>query len=89
MLGGVEAVICSVPWPCSEALSVAWCESRYIATAVSPDGANWGLLQVNLVHLWRVGGNAYALLDAETNVRVAYAIYQDAGYSWRPWSCKP
>lgn len=89
VLRGVEATICAYPWPCAEALAVAWCESRHDPSAVSADGRNWGLMQINLVHLGRVGGNVYALLDAETNVAVAWQIYVDSSYSWRAWSCKP
>jgi soluble lytic murein transglycosylase-like protein len=85
----VEALICSYSWSCDEAVAVARCESGLRAGAVSPDGANYGLFQVNRVHAYRVGGNVYALLDAETNVATAFAIYRDAGYSWSPWSCKP
>lgn len=87
-VAGIEALVCAYSWPCAEALSLAWCESRYDAAAVSPDGANYGLFQVNVIHRGRVGGDVRALLDPVTNVRVAYEIYRDAGYSWGPWSCK-
>ena len=64
------------------------CESGGDPAAISPDGQNWGLMQVNLVHLWRVGGDPYRLLDPETNMRVAWDIYVDGG-GWGPWACKP
>ena len=84
----IRDLICSYDWSCDEALRVVYCESRFQPGVVSPDGRNWGLFQVNLVHLARVGGDTTALLDPATNVRVAYDIYRDAG-GWRPWSCKP
>ena len=84
----IRALICSYPWPCAEALEVAWCESRFEPNAVSPDGQNFGLFQVNLVHLGRVGGDRTSLLDAATNVRVAYAIWRDNA-GWGPWACRP
>jgi len=51
--------------------------------AVSPDGRNYGLFQINLVH----GYAPQDLLDPAFNVRVAYALYQDQG--WAPWACWP
>jgi hypothetical protein len=91
-VGAIRDLICSYPWPCSEALAVAWCESNHRPNAVSPDGANIGLFQVNVIHKGRVNATttelaAILLLDPETNVRVAYAIWADQG--WGPWSCKP
>jgi hypothetical protein len=84
----VRAIICAQPWPCDQAIRVAQCESSLNPSAISPDGANFGLMQVNAVHRARVGGDLSRLLDAATNVAVAYAIYLDAG-GWGPWSCKP
>lgn len=86
--GWIEALICSASWPCAEALAVAWCESRLDPRAVSGDGANIGLFQINIVHRARVDGDVSRLLDAATNVRVAYDIWIDNG-GWGPWSCKP
>ena len=88
----VAALICSMAWPCHEALAVAWCESNHQPGAISPDGANVGLMQINLIHYRRVGAESRAaavgpLLDAATNLRVAFAIWSDQG--WAPWSCRP
>lgn len=87
---GIEAIICSYPWPCAEALAVARCESGLNPIAVSPDGANWGLMQLNQP-TWApyFGAQRWAsVLDATANVAMAYEIYQRAG-SWASWSCRP
>jgi soluble lytic murein transglycosylase-like protein len=42
-----------------------------------------GLFQINSVHASRVRGNLDSLYDPETNVRVAYAIWSEQG--WSPW----
>lgn len=86
-LRGLRDLICSKPWPCEQAIRVATCESTLRPRAISPDGANWGLFQINRVHAGRVGGNLSALLDAATNVQVAFAIWSEQG--WMPWSCRP
>jgi len=86
-----RALVCSYDWPCEEALSVAWCESRHDPAAVSPDGQNWGLMQIN-ESTWRpfFGEARWSqVLEAEENVRMAWEIYQRAGMTWQPWSCKP
>ena len=62
------------------------CESNGHPDSISGDGANWGLGQVNLVHLWRVGGDPYALLDPATNIRVMHDIWLDNG-GFSPWAC--
>jgi hypothetical protein len=72
-------VICSYSWPCGEALAVARCESGLDPGAVSPDGQNIGVFQVNVIHGWHPG--------LAENVAKAYAIYVDQG--WGPWSCRP
>lgn len=85
----IPALICSVPWPCDQALLVVygptprcrWGESGGDPDAVSPDGENLGLFQLNRVH----GGDE--LLDPATNVAVAYQLWLDQG--WAPWSCRP
>jgi hypothetical protein len=38
---------------------------------------DYGLCQINTIHLWRVGGDYTKLLDAETNLRVAKEIFDD------------
>lgn len=84
----VVALICSYPWPCQQALSVAYCESHYLVTAYN--AGNYGIFQLNAVHVSRVGGkgNEYLLWVAEINVRVAYEIWRDNA-GWGPWACKP
>jgi len=82
----IEAIICSYPWPCHEALAVAWCESRFDPQAIGGD--NYGLFQVNAVHAGRVRGDLRSLLEPHTNTRVAYAIYIDNA-GWGPWACQP
>jgi hypothetical protein len=84
----IPALICSYDWPCAEALAVAWCESRWQPDAVSNDGQNFGLFQINAVHQARVDGDLDRLLDAATNVSVAFSIWRANG-GWGPWSCKP
>jgi hypothetical protein len=84
----IKEVICAYDWPCGEALAVARCESRFHADAVSPDGANYGWFQINIIHRRRVDGDMARLLDPVENARVAYAIYRD-NYGWSPWSCRP
>jgi hypothetical protein len=50
------------------------------AAAVSPDGQNVGIFQLNQVHGYYPG--------LAENVAKAHAIYVDHG-GWGPWSCKP
>mgnify|MGYP001388050227 CR=1 FL=1 len=76
---GIEGLVCSYEWPCGEALAVARCESGLDPNAVSPDGANIGVFQINVVHGYYPGLIA--------NVAKAYEIWRDQG--WAPWSCKP
>jgi hypothetical protein len=76
-----------------KAVRVARCESTLDPTAVSPDGANWGLMQVNVVHkalAARMGYSWAQMLEAGPNLAVARAVaravYDRAG-GWGPWSC--
>jgi hypothetical protein len=76
----IRGVICSVFGAhCSEALRVAWCESRYRVHAVNGD--YWGI--------WQFGSFARAhygfAWNASTQTRAAYRYFRDAG--WAPWSC--
>ena len=91
----IADIICSKPWPCSEALRVAECESELKPWAVSPPNSNgtrdWGVMQIN-DGAWgkRVFGERWdRVLDPQTNVDMAWHIYQTAGNSWQPWTCKP
>lgn len=79
--GSIEALVCSMPWPCSEALSVAWCESRYDAAAQNLSGAK-GLFQLMMpLHAWRVDGDVF---DAETNIAAAFGLWSETR-DWRHW----
>jgi len=73
------------------AIKVMRCESG-VPDRVSKPNRNgtrdYGLMQINSIHAWRVGGDLNALLDPDTNIRVASEIYQDARNSWQPWTCK-
>ena len=77
---GIEGLVCSYEWPCGEALAVARCESGLDPNAVSPDGANIGVFQINVVHGYYPGLIA--------NVAKAYEIWAADG-GWTAWSCKP
>lgn len=59
-------------------------ESGCRANAVNPNSPDYGLFQINFPsHKKRVSGNAKALLDPNTNVRVAAQIWRESG--WCPW----
>jgi soluble lytic murein transglycosylase-like protein len=61
--------------------AICTAESGLTANAISKPNRNgtldYGLCQVNSIHLWRVGGDYTRLLDAETNIRIARDIYND------------
>ena len=67
----------------SQALSVAWCESRYSTTA--QNGQYLGLFQMGdyARSLYGHGDTAYA------QAKAAYGYFRDSGYGWGPWECKP
>src|SRR5687768_12278443 len=86
----VEQIIRDV-WPDEledRAVTIAWRESRH-----QPDARNYcchGLFQIYwTVHDgWMAGHGVTSLdqlYDAETNARMAYALYERAG-GWGPWS---
>jgi len=65
------------------------CESGGNPKAVSPDGQNWGLTQLNVIHRARAERLGYSwaqMLDPVANLRVAYDLWLDQG--WGPWACK-
>jgi hypothetical protein len=74
----------------SKAVKIMRCESG-VPNRVSKPNKNgtkdYGLMQINSIHAWRVDGDLNALLDPDTNIRVASEIYKDAGDSWNPWVC--
>jgi hypothetical protein len=68
-------------------------ESNYIADALSPDGKNIGLFQINAVHTaWIKANYGYAFADltnADKNAEVARGLSDAAlsyyGDRWQPW----
>lgn len=68
-------------------------ESNYQAGAISPDGNNIGLFQINRVHsAWIQSTYGYAfgdLIDANKNAQVARGLSDAAqsyyGDQWQPW----
>lgn len=73
----------------NQAWGVSGCESGHQPGAVSPDGANWGLFQINTVHRQQfvdVTGHPWSeVLDPYLNAQFARWLYDQAG--WGPWSC--
>jgi hypothetical protein len=84
--GSIEAIICSHPWPCQEALAVAACESGLHPTSIG-GGRNYGLFQINAVHAGRFPGFWDLWSDPATNASWAYQIW--SGRGWQAWGCKP
>ena len=80
--GSVRGAICSVFGAhCSEALRVAWCESRWNVHATN--GQYWGLFQEGEYARARYG----FAWSAWAQARSAYRYFLDAG--WSPWTCRP
>ena len=78
----VRSTICSVFGAhCSEAISVATCESTLRVTA--RNGDYWGLFQFGSFARAHYG----FAWDALTQSRAAYRYWRDAG--WSPWQCQP
>lgn len=46
---------------------------------------DYGLCQINSIHLDHVGGDFNKLLDSDTNIRVAHEVYMSQG--WTAWTC--
>jgi hypothetical protein len=88
--GSVEAVIAEVFGAHAQAaIGVARCESHLNPGAISRNGANWGLFQINKAHRSRVAAMGYQwedLLDARINALVAKSIFDEQG--WGPWACR-
>jgi hypothetical protein len=76
----IEAIICAASWPCEEALTVAWCESRYDPRAVGTHGEK-GLFQMHPAFWGAVPE------DPVGQVAQAFAIWQQHG--WEVWTCRP
>ncbi len=68
---------------CDEALTIVRYESGFNPNAISHTG-DYGLFQINCYwHRNKFSGDCYALLDIDSNIRVAKQIYDAQG--WRPW----
>jgi hypothetical protein len=86
----VQAMIREI-WPDEleeKALQIAFRESRYQATAYN-GWCCYGVFQIhwNAHKGWLAGigvTSSQQLLDARTNIQIAYTIYQRAG-GWGPW----
>jgi hypothetical protein len=90
--GSIEAIICSMPWPCAEAISVAACESGRDMNGNldgnwATNGANHGLFQINSIHAYRWPDYWDNWMDPVRNTQFAWDIYAESG--WRPWHCQP
>jgi hypothetical protein len=82
--GSIESVICSVFGDyCSQAISVAWCESTMNTAAVN--GQYLGLFQMGETERATYGHGS----DALSQSKAAYAYFVASGYDWSPWECKP
>jgi hypothetical protein len=68
---------------CGQALSVAWCESRYSTTA--QNGQYLGLFQMGWSERRLFGHGRGALAQA----KAAHRYFVLSGRDWSPWSCKP
>jgi hypothetical protein len=88
--GSVEATITEVFGAhAAAAIGVARCESHLNPGAISRNGGNWGLFQINKVHSQRVARMGFQwedLLDARVNALVAKSIFDEQG--WGPWACR-
>lgn len=83
----IATMICAEDWNCAIALAIAKCESTLNEQTIAyePNGTfSLGIFQINSVQFSRVE-NIGELLTAETNIKVAKAIYDEQG--WSPWSC--
>lgn len=75
-------LVAQYDWDSRVALAVMKAESGCNPSAASP-ACDSGLMQINCVHIAKVGGNLAALKDPATNIKVAYQIYSAQG--WNPW----
>lgn len=73
-----RGLISQYAWPVPTMMAVMQAESGCNPGSLSPT-CDRGLLQVNCVHVGKVGGNLAALFDPATNIRVAYQIYSTQG----------
>lgn len=93
----MRAILTATGWPVElhdQALTIAWCESRYRPGAVGDGGNSLGLFQLNKDTWFTYAGeDPEQWADPLVNARVAWATYQydiGRGYvPWKQWSCKP
>lgn len=85
---GIPGLICSYSWPCAEAVSVAWCESRHQPLATGALGER-GLFQLrpeyHQARADRLFGPGANLYDPYINTATAHSLWLELG--WQPWSC--
>jgi hypothetical protein len=80
----VTAIICAVFGPyCSQALRVAWCESRYRVYA--RNGQYVGIFQLGSHERATYGGGS----DAWSQAIAAFRYFVASGRDWSPWECRP
>jgi hypothetical protein len=80
----VTAIICAVFGPyCSQALRVAWCESRYRVYA--RNGQYLGIFQLGSHERATYGGGS----DAWSQAVAAFRYFVASGRDWSPWECRP
>ncbi len=73
---------------CREALIIALHESGYNIRARSSAGAI-GVMQIHCKsHMKKVNYDCNKLYDLDTNLQIAYQIFQSQGYSWNAWDTK-
>lgn len=89
---GLEALVCSLPWPCEEALAVARCESGVdkvgrLDGVFASSGSSYGLFQINHIHARRFPDFWESWMNPAKNTAWAFQIWSEQG--WRPWSCRP
>jgi hypothetical protein len=66
------------------AVAIAYAESSGDPNALGDNGNSYGLWQINLpAHPEYAGADLY---DPQTNANAAFAIYQQAGESFSPWT---
>ena len=90
-------VLAEAGWPedlHNQALSVAWCESRWITDALGIGETARGLFQIHLSPWFAYADEDPAEWSAAlVNARVGWAVYQydlSRGYApWTQWECKP
>lgn len=88
--GSVEALICTYPWPCGQAVAVASCESGlgmdgYLDGWWASSAGNYGLFQINSVHAGKFTEFWDRWMDPAYNIEMAFTIWSEQG--WRPWGC--